>query len=88
MVTKKEEHFEIFSYAIGIASIVFGILQPFLGLGLGITGLFLLGKSKTEMARKARKLNIIGIVVAVAVSALLGFSNYYALKSGLLGNAL
>jgi len=50
------------SYVLGILSIVFAFFQPFPGLILGIIGY---SQSRKSGVSKARKLNIIGIIVSV-----------------------
>lgn len=79
---EKEEHFEIASYILGIASIVFGFLQPPIGLGFGITGLFLI-KGKEGLSKKAQKLNIIGIIISVLVIILSFAAGFYFASKGL-----
>ncbi len=49
------------SYVLGILSIVFAFFNPFAGLVLGIIGLMQSNKLKIK---KAKKLNIIGIVLS------------------------
>ena len=52
----------------GILSIVFGLLNPFVGLFLGIVGLVLaisLQKEPELDYKKERTLNIVGIVISV-----------------------
>lgn len=65
---KKEEHFEIASYILGILSIVFSVLlQPVFGLGFGVTGLVLISKNKSAFSNKSRKLNITGVVISAVL---------------------
>ena len=55
------------SYAFGILSIVFAFFSPFAGLILGIIGLIQSNKLKLQ---KAKKLNIIGIILSAIFSIL------------------
>ena len=55
------------SYAFGILSIVFAFFSPFAGLVLGIVGLIQSNKLKFL---KAKRLNILGIVLSVIFSIL------------------
>lgn len=67
-MSKRDEHFELVGYIMGVLSIVFSVLlQPTFGLGFGITGLVMVAKMNSDMARKSRKLSIIGIVLSVAL---------------------
>ncbi|MFH1325510.1 MAG: hypothetical protein ABIH49_01915 [archaeon] len=79
MATKRDEHFEIAAYILGILSIVFGILiQPVLGFGFSITGIILMGKNKSEFAKKSKKLNVFGFainLVVIAVAFYLAWKN-------------
>jgi len=56
-------------YVLGILSIIFGLVSPLAGLAMGIIGLFHT-KHKSELTRKSKILNIIGIIVSVIVLAL------------------
>ena len=53
------------SYLLGILSIVFAFFSPFAGLILGIIGLT---QSKKLKFQKAKRLNIVGIVLSVVFS--------------------
>lgn len=73
-MVKKDGDFSDISYVLGILSIVFAILlKPSFGLGFGITGLILIAKEKSELAKKSRKLNIIGIIISVVLLAIIAF---------------
>ncbi len=50
------------AFILGILSIVFAFFQPFAALVLGIIGLM---QSKKSGSQKARKFNIIGIVLSI-----------------------
>ena len=62
MVDKKQD-FSIVSYILGIMSIVFAFFTPLAGLILGIIGFMQSKKQKTELSKKAKKLNTIGIIL-------------------------
>ena len=55
------------SYALGILSIVFAFFSPFAGLVLGIIGLVQSNKLKLQ---KAKRLNIIGIILGAIFSVI------------------
>jgi uncharacterized membrane protein len=57
--------FGISSYILGIVSIVLAFFTPLAGLIFGIIGFVQSKKQKTELSKKARKFNIIGIVLSI-----------------------
>ena len=68
MAIKKEE-LSIISYVMGVISIVMAFLTSF-GLGgiiIGIIGLIQSKKQKTELSKKAEKLNLIGLILGIVV---------------------
>ena len=56
-----EINIETVAYVLGILSIVFAFFSPLAGLIMGIVGLI---QSKKKKVARARKLNIIGIVLS------------------------
>jgi len=67
-ITKKfesKQDFESVSYTMGIVSIVFAFFSPLAGFVFGIVGLTLSKKQNTSVSKKAKKLNIIGIILSV-----------------------
>ena len=65
MVDKKDS--DVVAYVLGIVSIVMAFLSSF-GLGgiiFGIIGLVQSKKQKTDLSKRARKLNIIGLVIGI-----------------------
>jgi uncharacterized Tic20 family protein len=66
MADKKEGH-DIVAYMLGILSIVMALFAPILGIILGTIGLFQYKKEKTGLGKKAKKLNIIGVVLSVVL---------------------
>ena len=68
--TKKEEkrlEKDLVSYIFGVLSIVFGFVSPAAGFILGTVGLFYIRGEKSNLSSKAKKLNIIGIVISLLV---------------------
>lgn len=68
------------SYSLGILSIVFAFFSPFAGLVFGIIGLVQSNKLKFQ---KAKRLNIIGIVLSAVLSVVQLLVQFYL--SGLNG---
>lgn len=71
----KVQH-DLVGYIFGIISISAAFFQPMLGLVLGIVGLFQVKKVKSELAKKGKTLNIIGIIlclvfIAVSIAAII-----------------
>jgi len=65
MASKKRGDSEIIAYILGIISIVMAFFTPLAGLIFGIIGLVQSKKQETELSKKAKKLNIIGIVLSI-----------------------
>ena len=80
----KEGDFGEISYALGVLSIVFGILQPVFGLGMGITGFILSMKDSSPISRKAKKLNVIGVVLSAVITLILVIGSSYLISKGLI----
>ncbi len=76
MVEKKED-FSIVSYVFGIISIVMAFFNSPAGLVFGIVGLIQSKKQKTELSKKAKKLNIIGIVLSLVLLIASVIATYY-----------
>ncbi len=76
MVEKKED-FSVVSYILGIISIVMAFFNSPAGLVFGIVGLVQSKKQKTELSKKAKKLNIIGIVLSVILLIASVIATYY-----------
>jgi len=62
------------SYLLGILSIVFAFFSPFAGLILGIIGLTQSNKLKFQ---KAKRLNIVGIILSVVFSIIQVIAQLY-----------
>lgn len=56
---------EVVSYILGILSIVFAFFTPVAGLVLGIIGYSQSKKHKAGLGKRAKKFNIIGIILSV-----------------------
>lgn len=52
-------------YILGIISIIFAFVQPFLGIVLGFIGFFSVRKIKGDFGIKGKKLNLIGVILGV-----------------------
>lgn len=69
------------SYTIGIVSIVMAFFQPLAGLILGIIG-FVQSKNKADdLSKRAKKLNIVGMILSIAVVIISAVVIYLAQKS-------
>jgi len=83
MVDKKKsvDGRAVVGYTLGILGIIFALISPFAGIVISIVGLFQSLKEKNELGRKAKILNIIGLILGVIVFALtillvyFGYSN-------------
>ncbi len=62
--------FAMLGFVLGILSIVFAFMNSFAGLVIGIIGINQSKKQKNALSQKARKLNIIGIVISAIFVAL------------------
>lgn len=60
-----KEYFSVVSYTLGILSIVFAFFNPLAGLVLGIIGFTQSKKQKTDISKKAKKFNKIGIILSI-----------------------
>ena len=58
---------EVVSYILGILSIVFAFFTPVAGLILGIIGYSQSRKYKGGLGKRAKKFNVIGIVLSVII---------------------
>lgn len=64
-MVKKDGDFSEISYVLGIVSIVLAFFQPLAGFIFGVIGFVHSKKQKTELSKKAKKLNTIGIVLSI-----------------------
>jgi len=78
---KNHEGRAIVGFTLGILGIIFAIISPFAGIIISIFGLIESSKEKNDLGKKAKKLNIIGLILGVIVLMLtivfvyLGVSN-------------
>jgi hypothetical protein len=61
----------LISYILGIVSIVFACFQPLAAIILGVVGIIFSKKDKSDLGKKAKKLNIIGIILGVVIFILM-----------------
>ena len=71
--------FSTISYLLGILSIVFAFVLPFAGLVLGIVGIVQSSKLKFQ---KAKKLNMIGIILSAIFIAVTIITMIYSTING------
>lgn len=64
MVEKKQD-LSLVSYTLGILSVVLAFFTPTAGLVLGIIGFIQSKNEKSGLGKKAKKLNLIGIILSV-----------------------
>ncbi len=84
---KKEEK-QLTSYILGILSIVLSLVQPFAGIVLAIIGLVFIKNQKGELKKKAKTLNLVGLILGIIVlSIFIGLNIYYYMNSAQLGIA-
>lgn len=79
----KDGDFSEISYLLGILSIVLSFFQPVAGFILGIIGLVHSRKQKTPLSQKAKKFNIIGIILSIIFFALTAAITAYFTAKGL-----
>lgn len=68
------------SYILGIISIITSFFIPLEGLVLGVTGLILGNKQKTDLSKRAKTLNMIAIILSVVLYILLFVIGYFLAK--------
>ena len=76
-----EKNSSLVSYVFGIISIVMAFFNSPAGLVFGIVGLVQSKKQKTELSKKAKKLNIVGIVLSVVMLIASVIATYYLAKT-------
>lgn len=70
MVDKKSDDSITIAYIFGVMSIVMAFFTPLAGLIFGILGFIQSKKQKTNLAEKAKKLNLIGMVLSIILFAI------------------
>jgi len=81
MVDKKQDLSEV-GYMFGIISIVLAFFSPVAGFIFGIIGLVQSKKQNTELSKKAKKFNILGIILSIVVLVISFFVMIYLGNSG------
>jgi len=84
-MAEKEDQ-SVVSYVLGIVSIVMAIFTPLAGIVFGIIGLTQSKKQKTKLSEKAKKLNIIGIILGIILFIVTIILAYTIENMGLLQN--
>jgi len=82
----EKEDLSVVSYVLGIVSIVMAIFTPLAGIVFGIVGLSQSKKQKTKLSEKAKKLNIIGIILGIILFIVTIILAYTVENMGLLQN--
>ncbi len=75
---------ELTGYILGILGIVLAFFQPLYALVISIIGFIQVKEGKTEIQRKAKKFNIIAMVISIVMIFALILVGYYLDQSGLL----
>ncbi|MCA9488028.1 MAG: hypothetical protein KC516_03650 [Nanoarchaeota archaeon] len=70
-VNKTKTNFETIAYVLGIVAIVEAVFSPLLGVVFSIIGLVLASKQKSPMSKKAKVLNLIGLIIGVVFFAVI-----------------
>ena len=66
-MAEKKGDYDTIAYTLGLVSIVLAFFTPAAGIVLGIVGLVQSKKQSSEIAKKAKKLSKIGIVLGIIV---------------------
>ena len=74
---------EVVSYVLGILSIVFAFFTPVAGLIMGIIGYSQSRKYKGGLGKRAKKFNIIGIILSVIILIISTVVVVYSLLNGI-----
>lgn len=64
-MVKKGGDFSEISYVLGIVSIVLAFFQPLAGFVFGVIGFIQSKKQSGGLSQRARKLNVIGIILSI-----------------------
>ncbi|MBT96689.1 hypothetical protein CMI49_01165 [Candidatus Pacearchaeota archaeon] len=78
-----KENFETASYVLGIISIVLAFFTPLAGLILGIIGLRLSKRQKSELSKKAKRYNTLGIILSLIFFIITIIITIYLTKQGI-----
>ena len=72
--------FGLAGYVLGITSIITGVFSPVAGFILGIVGLKVSNREKTDLSKRGAKLSKIGMIVSVIMFILIILVTYFASK--------
>jgi len=64
---KNYEGRAIVGYTLGIVGIIFSVIYSFAGILINIIGLVQSSKEKNELGKKAKRLNIIGLILGIVM---------------------
>ena len=79
---EKKEEFGVVSYTLGIISIVLAFFIPLGGFVFGVIGFIQSKKQKTSLYKEAKKLNIIGMILSLALFIISIVVNAYLINEG------
>ncbi|MEK6897984.1 MAG: hypothetical protein AABX28_01350 [Nanoarchaeota archaeon] len=79
----KKEELDMVSYILGVVSIVLAFFQPLAAFVFGVVGFVHGKKGASQLSSRARKLNIIGIVLSIIFFAATMVLTFYFTKTGL-----
>ena len=82
-MAEKKEDFSVVSYILGIISIVLAFFTPLAGLIFGIIGFVQSKKQNTGLSKKARKYNIIGMVLSAILFTITVLVTIYFTTKGI-----
>ena len=79
---EKKEEFSVVSYTLGIISIVLAFFLPLGGFVFGVVGFIQSKKQKTLLFKKAKKLNMIGMILSLVLFIISIAANVYFINKG------
>ena len=82
-MASKSGDFSDISYIFGVISIVMAFFTPLAGFVFGVIGYIQSKKESTPMSKKARKLNIIGMVLSIILFVITVVLAAYAATQGI-----
>ena len=82
-MVKKEGDFGEISYILGIISVVNAFFIPLAGFVFGVIGFIQSKKENNQLSKKAKKLNVIGIILSIIMFIITVIATTYLTVSGL-----
>ena len=79
---EKKEDISVVSYTLGIVSVVLAFFLPLGGFVFGVVGFIQSKKQKTLLYKKAKKLNLIGMILSLALFIISIVANMYFINKG------